>query len=185
MILTTHKTSNGTRTQGFTLVEALIAMAVSGMVVLALVSMMVFSGRVFAAIFNYVDLDDSNRVAMDVISRDIRTAQRVVSFTTNEFRLKDASGADLTYRYSPGAKTLTRVSAGRSKVLLEECQRFSFRICQRTPKDAVYEVFPAATAETAKVIDLSWLCSRNILGEQANTESVQTARIVIRGQTSM
>ena len=40
----------------------------------------------------------------------------------------------------------------------------------------------SATVATAKVIDLSWVCSRSILGQKANTESVQTARIVIRKQ---
>ena len=33
---------------------------------------------------------------------------------------------------------------------------------------------------TAKLIDVSWKCSRKIMGEKLNTESVQTAKIVIR-----
>jgi hypothetical protein len=29
-------------------------------------------------------------------------------------------------------------------------------------------------------VDVSWKCSRQILGEKVNTESVQTAKIVMR-----
>jgi hypothetical protein len=32
----------------------------------------------------------------------------------------------------------------------------------------------------AKLVDVSWLCSRKILGRKVNTESVQTAKIVMR-----
>jgi hypothetical protein len=32
------------------------------------------------------------------------------------------------------------------------------------------------------VVDVTWKCSRTILGVQANTEAVQTAKIVIRKQ---
>jgi hypothetical protein len=119
---------------------------------------------------------------MDVMSRDIRTANGMVSFSAKEFTLEDANGANLTYRYDPSAQTVTRVTGNRSRVILKECERFNFRVCQRTPMGAMTEIYPAATVATAKVIDLSWVCSRSILGQRANTESVQTARIVIRKQ---
>jgi hypothetical protein len=45
-----------------------------------------------------------------------------------------------------------------------------------------YDVYPAASAATAKVVNVSWICSRQIMNGMENTESVQTARIVIRKQ---
>lgn len=177
-----HRSSRRHRVRAFTLVEAMVALGVSSAVVLALVSITLFTGRTFAALFNYVDLDDANRIAMDVMSRDIRTANRMVSFSTSEFTLEDAAGANLTYRYNSAARTVSRVSAAGSRVILTECEKFNFKVCQRTPVGAMTEVYPAADAATAKVINLSWVCSRKILGQRANTESVQTARIVIRKQ---
>lgn len=170
------------RAQGFTLVEALLAMGVTSLVVLALVSITMFTGRTFVALYNYVELDDANRTAMDIISRDIRTANRVVSFTTTQFVLEAQNGTTVTYTYTPSAGTVSRVTPSGTRPLLTQCERFNFSICQRTPVGAMSAVFPAADAATAKVINLSWLCSRNILGQRANTESVQTARIVIRKQ---
>ena len=38
------------------------------------------------------------------------------------------------------------------------------------------------TATGAKLIKLNWTCSRTILGQAVNTESVQTAKIVMRKQ---
>lgn len=172
--------------RAFSLVEVLVAMGASGLVVLAVTSILMFSGKTFAALFNYVDLDDANRVTMDTLTRDVRQAQRVISFTTNasvcEFVLEDDAHNPLTYRYSPAARTLTRISSSSSKVLLTQCDTFRFEIGQRTPRGGSYEVFPAADATTAKVLNLTWVCSRTILGYRANTESVQTARIVIRRQ---
>jgi len=55
---------------------------------------------------------------------------------------------------------------------------------QRNPIDGSLEVYDAASFDVAKVIDVSWVCSRTIFGRKENTESVQTARIVIRKQGS-
>ena len=170
------------RSRAFTLVEAIVALAVSSLVMLAVVSLTMFTGRTFVALYNYVDLDDANRTTMDVISRDIRTANRMVSFSANEFTIEDASGANLTYRYDSSARTVSRITTAGNRVVLSQCERFTFNVCQRTPMGAMSEIYPTADPATAKVINLSWLCSRSILGQRANTESVQTARIVIRKQ---
>jgi hypothetical protein len=38
------------------------------------------------------------------------------------------------------------------------------------------------TNSAAKLIQVSWICSRDILEARFNTESVQSAKIVIRNQ---
>jgi len=45
-----------------------------------------------------------------------------------------------------------------------------------------FGVYLAATPATAKVVDVTWVCSRTVLGRRQNTENVQSARIVIRKQ---
>jgi hypothetical protein len=46
-----------------------------------------------------------------------------------------------------------------------------------------FEQFPtSAAAGNCKLVSVSWICSRSILGSRLNTESVQTAKIVIRKQ---
>jgi hypothetical protein len=39
---------------------------------------------------------------------------------------------------------------------------------------------PTTDVSQCKLIKLTWICSRNILGKSLNTESVQSAEIVIR-----
>ena len=67
-------------------------------------------------------------------------------------------------------------------MLLTECDSLSFEIFQRNPIGGTYDQFPASSPATAKLINVTWTCSRKILGTAMNTENVQTAKIVIRKQ---
>jgi hypothetical protein len=157
-------------------------MGLSGLLVLVLVSMSMLSGRSIAAFANYVDLDSSNRLAMDQLTSDLRQCNRVISFTATQRDIEDSGGATITYVYNSNTETFSRVAGGTTKVLLKGCESLTFTIAQRNPIGGTYDVYPAASAATAKVINVAWNCSRKILGHKANTENVQTARIVIRKQ---
>lgn len=164
--------------------EALVAIGVVALLVLVVCAFSVYSSQTFAVLFNYVDLDDANRTAIDTLTRDVRQANRVKACSPDgrSLVLEDADGTDISYVYDPAQKTLTRTKNGVRQVLLHGCQRLYFRICQRNVMGGTYDVYPVATPDTAKVVDVSWLCSRTVLGGLENTESVQTARIVIRKQ---
>lgn len=167
---------------GTSLVEAVIAIGVTGLILLALASISMVSGRSFVAFANYVDLDSANRIAMDTLTRDVRECNRVTSFTATRLVIEDAAGFSITFQFSKDRQTLTRTRSGVSKVLLTGCEALQFNIAQRNPLNGNYDVYPTATASDAKVVNVTWNCSRNILGHRANTENVQTARIVIRRQ---
>jgi hypothetical protein len=167
---------------GTSLVEALMVIGVTGLIMLTLVSMSMLSGRSFAAFANYVDLDSANRTAMDTLTRDLRECNRVSAFSATHLIIEDSDGFNITYTYNPGQNTLTRTRNGIVKTLLTGCDALSFTIAQRNPVNGSYDVYPAATPITAKVVNVSWNCSRKLLGFKANTENVQTARIVIRRQ---
>jgi hypothetical protein len=167
--------------------EALVAMCVIMLVLLALCAFSMFATRSFVTMYNYVDLDDDNRIAMDTITRDVRQAHRVIDCTASRLILEDSLTNTLAYIYDPAARTLTRTNSATpnaTKVLLRECDRMLFKIGQRNTIAGGYDVYAAATPDTAKVVNVSWLCSRTLFGRKANTESVQTARIVIRKQGS-
>jgi type II secretory pathway component PulJ len=168
---------------GFTLMEMLFAFLITGLVAFALVSIAIFSSRSFAAYANYVELNAANQLAMDTITRDLRECFRVTAASTNSLTLEDTDGTLIHYAHNATAKTVTRMKgAGEAKVLLSGCESLRFRLLQRNPINGTYDVYPTATPATAKVVDVAWNCSREILGVKANTENVQTARIVIRRQ---
>ena len=170
------------RRSGFILTEIVVALGVTTLLFATVCVFSAFSAKSFAAMFNYVDLDDINRIAMDQITRDLRQANRVTAFTSSSLSLEDGSMATLTYTYSANARTLTRAKNGVSRVILKDCDQLTFTVGQRNPVGGSYDVYPAATASTAKVVNVTWSCSRTICGVKENTEDVQTARIIIRKQ---
>src|SRR3954464_2227250 len=173
---------------GSTLPEAIIAIGVTAMLVVALCSFTVFTGHNFAALFNYVDLDDMNKLAMDQITRDVRQANRVSAYATNRLTLEDADGQPIIYGYNSTNKTLIRRSTYNGvtsdKTILTQCDKLKFEMAQRNTRYGGYDVVPITDPILCKVVNVSWLCSRSLLGVKENTESVQTARIVIRKQGS-
>lgn len=187
---TSIKLRSRVRGAAFTLVELLFSIGVTTLCLAALSAFWVFASHSFATLFNYVDLDDTNRIAMDQLTRDIRQANCVTAYgvNSNSISFQEADGVTtLSYTYDPTARTLVRTESGgaiSSKQVLSECDKLTFVIGQRNPVGGSYDVYPAATPTTAKVVNVSWSCSRKIFGWKEDTESVQTARIVIRKQGS-
>ena len=179
---TSTKPQSRRRAGGFTLLEAMFGIGITALLIGTVTTFSVFSSRNFVMMANYVDLDNANRIAMDNLSRDLRQCNRVTAYTTNSITVEDSDGAPLTYAYSPSARTLTRTKNSVSTVYLKECDTLNFSLGQRNPVNGAYDIYPAATPANAKVITLSWRCSRGVYGLKENTESVQTARIVIRKQ---
>lgn len=167
---------------GFTLSETLISVGITGILMLVIVAMMMTSGRAFYALSNYVDLDAANKVAMDTLTRDLRECNRVTACTATSISIEDSDGSTIAYTYNAGSETFVRSKNGVSKTLLTRCSTMAVSIAQRNPVGGSYDVYPTATPSTAKVVNVSWNCYRTIFGARANTESVQTARIVIRKQ---
>ncbi len=144
---------------------------------------------------NYRDLDAKSRYALDLMSRDIRQSSRVLDYqaTGNPkwMRLTNANqGIVIRYVWDATDRTLICEKTGKEpQVYLTECDGWTFSFYQRTPQKNQTNVFFPAVDPTGKfdpsickLIDMSWKCSRTILGKKVNTESVQTAQIVLRNK---
>jgi len=164
---------------GMTLPEMMIAVLVGSIVFAAVATLSIFGARSFVAMGNYADLDQASRNALDVMSRDIRQTKALNTFSATKLVFQDTDTNTLTYTYDPSARTLTRLKGTERTILLKQCDYLNFDISQRNPSNQ-FNFYPASSAATAKLIDVSWKCSRTILGAKINTESVQTAKIVIR-----
>lgn len=168
----------------FTLVETLVAIGIGSMLLVVIFSLSFYSSRSFAAMANYANLDAASRNALDRMTREIRGVNRLTVFSTNQLTFEDSSLNTLSYVYNPVQRTLVRTYMGVSQVLLTECDRLTFSIFQRNPVGGTYDQYPAANNNPAlcKLVQVNWTCSRKIFGQKVNTESVQTAKIVIRKQ---
>jgi hypothetical protein len=170
-----------------TLVEVMVAAGLGSILFLAVGTMAFYSARSFAALSNYVELDNYSRNALDQMSREIRQADSLAAGDSHRLVFNHTNPSNnapytITYTYDPTQRKLTRSSGGLDTVLLKECDFLNFSIYQRNPIGGSYDVYPTADPATCKLVQLTWICSRNILGKKANTESVQSAKVVIRKQ---
>jgi hypothetical protein len=172
-----------------TLVETMIAAAITSIVVLTVMSLAFYTARSFAAISNYVDLDVKSRAALDRMTTEIRQADKLTDATDKSLKFQTTDPATggihtLEYIYNPTAKTVTRKFDAQSSVLLTQCTFWTNSLCQRNVTNATFgnafQALPTSRWDECKVIQLTWVCARNILGKTANTESVQSAHVVIR-----
>jgi len=155
--------------------------AALGLIALTAVGMLSwFSSRSFAAIANYVTLDQASQLALDKISREIRQARRLTDYSATSLNLLDFDNNPLQFVYDPDARTLVRTSAGQTNLMLTGCDFLQFTNYQRTPSSNTFDAYQPGNLANSKVIQVTWSCSRKILGAKVNTESIQSAKIALR-----
>jgi hypothetical protein len=175
---------------GMTLVELMVATALSSLIMATVGALSIYSARTFAAMGNYTDLDFKSRYTLDVVSREMRQATAVVdSSTTNSVKYVALTNMDtstgLKLTWDSNARTLVFSKTGQpDQTCLTECDTWNFSLFNRAPNISSTNLsFNAATNLTdCKLLNMSWKCSRTILGSKLNTESVQTAQIVLRNK---
>jgi len=177
-------TSTKARQRGALLSEYVFAVAIATMVLTALASFSLYSARAFVMMENYVDLGDQARWSVDRMSQEIRMADKVTAFDpANPSRITVQLGASsVTYAYNAAKRTLERTFQGATSTMLRGCDSVSFGIFTRQATNSTYETFPVATLGNAKIVQVTWNCSRTIFGRKQNTEAMQTAQVVIRKQ---
>ena len=182
--------------RGMTLVQLMVAVAVGSLVLATVAIVWIFCARSFVALGNYSDLDAKSRYAIDCMLRDIRTATQVVSFqntgTSRWLQVTNAqlAGAGITYSWDSTSRNLVCQKTGDSdRTYLTECDLWDVQIYQRTPHTiGTYVFYPATNVagiydpSLCKLINMTWKCSRTILGNKVNTENVQTAQVVLRNK---
>lgn len=163
------------------LIELMVTVAIASIVFAAVASLSMFTSRSMVAMGNYGDLNRASQDALDRMSREIRQTKDLTYYAQNLLVFTDHDNQPLYYYYVPSVTTLYRYKNGTWEVLLQDCDYLNFSISQRNPSNnfTFYPVQPNRP-DLAKLVDVNWRCSRQILGKKVNTESVQTAKIVLR-----
>ncbi len=170
------------RQSAVTLVELMIAMGAGSLVALGLGALTIYTAQSFATLSNYVDLDLYSRSALDAMTREIRQADRVISYSTNQLILTNAdTGKLISYTYERDTGYLVRTNGTRRTVLLIGCQWFELSYYQLNTITNTFDQYPASGLNDLKMVQMSWKCSRTMLN-RVNTENIQSAKIVIRKQ---
>ena len=166
---------------GFTLVEMMVGVALGMLVLLAVGSIYLFSLTSYASMANHAELNAKNRMASDIISRDIRSASSVASVTPSQLVLHFAK-TDVSYTYDPGLATLTRVQFGQPRTLLKNVDYLGFHLYQRPATNALYEQFTTATPATAKMVAFEWACSQRVYLAVRSSSTHESAIVELRNQ---
>jgi len=156
------------------------------MILASMAAFFAYGSQSFVALGNYMELDRYSRAALDQMTRDIRQTISLHNYATNQLVFIDYDTNWLVFTWNPSTGKLTRSKAGTTTELLTQCDYLCFRIFQRNPMPGQFDFYPATNLSgvydptLCKLVDVSWRCSRSILGKKINTESVQTAKIVLR-----
>ena len=159
----------------------MIGTALGVLVLASAGSIYLFSLTSYASIANLAELNAKNRMASDMISRDIRSASAVTSVTPSQLVLRFAK-TNVTYTYDADLATLSRLQFGEPQVLLENVDYLSFYLYQRPPPNSAYEQFPTATAATAKMVAFEWSCSKRVYRAVKTSFSHEAAIVQLRNK---
>ncbi len=170
--------------RGMTLVETMVSVVITAVFMIwALGALMTYNQNLLA-IGNYTELGTKSRMALDTLSRDIRNASGLTAngFSPTNIILTYPDTSTIQYCWvnsNSFVRTYTLGGTTSSSVLMTNCDYLNFGRYSRVPSNN-FVFYPATIWSETKLIDVNWVCSRRYLGNPLNTESVQTARIVLR-----
>src|SRR5207245_1186933 len=136
-----------------------------------------FASRSFASLANYMDLDQSSRLALDKMSREIRQARHLTYYSPTSLTFQDRDTNSVQFVFDPQARTLSRIGGGLTNTYLTDCDSLTFSNYQGTAISNTFDAYEPAYVTNTKLVQVTWVCSRQLLGAKANTESVQSAKI--------
>ena len=174
---------------GWTLPEMMVSVAIGTLILASVLSAYVFTSRTLDATINYEELDRQSRNSLDLMSADIRQCGALTSYATNSLSFTNLDGSLLRYTWdTSNYLTYTNASttlAGcpRGGTLLKGCSYLAFTIFQRNPVSGTTMTFtPCSTNSVAlaKVVVMDWVCHRTNYITLTDSESVQTAKVVMR-----
>jgi hypothetical protein len=168
------------RSGAFTLVEVIVASTLSVLVVAAVLSLSFFSSRSFVAMTNYTDLGLASQLAMDKFSKEVRQANSVTACGPGSITFLDSNTNGVTFTFNADTKTLSRISGGQTNVYLAECDSLQFSIFQHTPMSNTFDCYDPAFVTNAKLVQVTWSCSRQTPGVQAKSDNPQSLKIALR-----
>jgi len=127
--------------KGFTLVELVIVMTIAGICAAIAGSILLGTVKAWTFKFNRNDLLWDGRIAINRMTREIRTVKDTASVTTasgSQFRFTDAGNKDITYSLS--STNLNRTEDGSANLLAENVSSLAF-----TYYDASDSIIPVPT----------------------------------------
>jgi Tfp pilus assembly protein PilW len=169
----------------FTLIELTVTVTISVFVIASIVTLAVISAQNYVATANYVRMNDQSRLIMDRISREIRNAAALTSYSQNDPQylvFANPDGTSLCITNYAGNQTITLTTNNFTQTFsLPGCTNFNFQLYTGTASTTNVSYYQApSTLQACRVVSLSWSCSQPITGSKLSTEAIQTAQVLLR-----
>lgn len=158
----------------------MVASGLGLLLVLAVAALSLYGGRSFAAMTNYVDMDQRGQLALDRMSREIRQCKGLTYLSPAHITFRDADDQLVDFYHDAASRRLIRASGGETNIFLIGCESLQFSAFQHTVQSNSFVCYGTPYLADVKLVQVTWTCSRAILGAKVNTESVQSAQIAIR-----
>ena len=169
--------------RGFTLAEYMVATSVGLMVLAAAMVLWGYASRNCASLLGYVDLSSTSKNALDRLSQQIRNARSVQSCNATQLVLLDPDNQKAMIAYDHRTKSLVKIKNSVRTTMLTECTNFQFFIYQRTPVSNSFQLYSNGwKTNTAKVVEMRWVCHRRVTGDKSSVEAQVAAKVVIRNK---
>jgi Tfp pilus assembly protein PilW len=176
----------------FTLIEMLVTVVLGVVLTLGVMILYVDGNQCFVAMANYQNLDKTSCNALDTLTRQIRGDSALMSYQSTSFLLftNDTLGRSdrIAFNANAGTLTLTTTQNGVTTVTtnLTGCDTWTCSLYDGVPTNSMTDIsfYPTTDPASTKVVQMNWKCSRSYLGTKLETESVQTAQIVLRNKVA-
>ena len=175
-----------------TFIELLVTVGLGALVLTVVTMLFLFGMRSFGSIGNYSAMDAQSRLALDLMSQEIRQSGQVFGAQTGgavkwlTVGVTNANGSVTTNRFTWDSSTgdmLWEKNGTAPRTLLTGCDQWSFTFYQRSPDtNGQWHFFPTSDISLCKMINMSWRCSRTNIIRKFNTESMVTAELVMRNK---
>lgn len=179
--------------RGMSLIEMMVALGIGSIVLVVIGLLSMYGLRSFLVMGNCAALDDQNRLVADRVSRDLRDASKVLEYQADADGARllvtnNAEGITVEYLWSADTRTLIcRKTDEPQSTLLTECDAWQAAFFQNLPQPSVTHPFTPATNAMgatdytlARVVNVSWTCSRPLAGGSLKTDAAQALRVVLR-----
>jgi len=162
----------------------MFASAIGALILGAVMTTYFYMSRTLSATANYEELDRESRYALDVMTRAIRQSAVLTNWTSTSLAFTNRDGTLLSIAWDSNSGQLTYINQyppATTNVLLKDCVSLVFSAYQRTPiSNTVMQFDATSSATNTKCIVMDWVCRRNNYLSSKETESVQTAKVVLR-----
>ena len=179
--------------RGFSLIELAVTLGV-GSIVLVVISLLSFYGlQSFLVMGNCVALDDKSRIAADLITRDLRQATQVLRYDVQSdskelWLTNSVQGYLVRYIWNAETRAVTCEKTDQPpSIYLKDCDAWEAAFFQNIPLASISHPYLPATNQfgiadlnRARIVSLSWKCSRPVTGGKIKTEGAQTVQIALR-----